>query len=150
MKPFTFRLAGVLKVWTRKEEQAYAFFQRQMASTAAARQREDEARALRAEAQRAATDAMRGDMRPAEMGWHRNWMTSLSLRVEAARDDVRRCEQLERAAQAAWQKARRDRRVLERLRERAETRYRVEARRDEIRFMDGLAQQARQREMTQW
>lgn len=150
MKPFTFRLAGVLKVWTRKEEQAYAFFQRQMASTAAARDRESEARAARTDAQHRATDALREATAPTEITWYRNWITSLSLRVEAARDEVRRCEQLERAAQAAWQKARRDRRVLERLRDRAETRYRVDARREELRLMDGLAQQAHQREMTQW
>lgn len=150
MKPFTFRLAGVLKVWTRKEEQAYAFFQRQMASTAAARDREADARATRADAQHRATDAMREATAPTEITWYRNWITSLSLRVEAARDEVRRCEQLERAAEAAWRKARRDRRVLERLRERAETRYRVEARREEMRLMDGLAQQTHQREMTQW
>lgn len=150
MKPFTFRLAGVLSLWRRKEENAQAHFQRQMAMTAVARVRERDARDVRDAAQQAAADAMRGTHAHLESAWHRNWITHLSLRVEAARDDVRRSEQNERAAKLVWQRAQRDRRVLERLRDRAQQRYRLEARRDEMKVMDALAQQAGQREHARW
>lgn len=139
MRPFTFRLANVLTIWQRREDAALAILLRQQAATGAAR-----TRALDAEAAcvAAAAEAVAAVATPDVMGdpgWHRNWILYLSAERDRARQDVTRCVALEVTSRTAWQQARRDRRVLERLRERAQRRFQAGARRDEMKQMDELA-----------
>lgn len=146
MKPFTFRLAQVLALWHRREDAAHMALQRHQAATAAARLRAHDAARAR---QAALDDAGRcGASTSAahELTWHRNWIELLSVRLAGTVDATRRCEAAERAALAAWQKARRDRRTMERLRDRARQRYAVDVRRREAAAMDAVAQQAAARE----
>ncbi len=141
MKPFAFRLASVLAIWQRREDAALANLQRQQAATAAARHRVTTLETQRQQARVA------GAMPPAaadahlDPAWHRNWITHITMRLEAARDEATRCAASEEAARTVWQKARRDRRVIERLRERALRRHAQDTRRDEMKVMDELAVQ---------
>jgi flagellar export protein FliJ len=130
--PFRFRLAAVLSVWQKREEAAFAIFQRESAAVAAAKADVDARLAARAEAQRAASAAWHEPGGMAESAWHRNWITHLTVEVDAARGRVARCEARERDARAVWQRARRDRRVMERLRDRAQARHAAETRRVEL------------------
>ena len=141
MQPFTFRLESVLTIWQRREDVALANLQRQQAASETARRRvtaldqQRKAAGLVPPPSPAAVDTL---LDPA---WHRNWITHLTMKLEAARDEVTRCVANEAAARAVWQKARRDRRVIERLRERALRRHAQDARRDEMKRMDELAMQ---------
>jgi flagellar export protein FliJ len=141
MQPFTFRLESVLTIWKRREDAALANLQRQQATTATARRRvttlEEHRHAARISGAAPSTVAD-PQVDPA---WHRNWIAHITMTLEAARDEVRRCAANEEAARLVWQKARRDRRVIERLRERALRRHAHDARRDEMKVMDELAVQ---------
>lgn len=63
----------------------------------------------------------------------------MTVALEAAREDAARCAAAEAKARLAWHNARRDMRVMERLRERAHRRYQQDARRDERTQMDERA-----------
>jgi flagellar export protein FliJ len=139
MKPFAFRLESVLTIWRRREEAALTFLQQQQAATAAAHQRITVLDARRSDARAALASVSGGVPSIDDPAWHRNWITRMTMALEAARADAARCVANEAAARAAWQKARRDMRVMERLRERAHRRYTQEARRDERKQMDELA-----------
>ncbi|MCC7185376.1 MAG: flagellar export protein FliJ [Acidobacteria bacterium] len=141
MKPFVFRLESVLTIWQRREDAALANLQRQQAATATAQRRvttfEEQRRAAR---MKVAEGPGAGDPH-VDPAWHRNWITHITMKLEAARDEVIRCVANEEAARGVWQKARRDRRVIERLRERALRRHAHDTRRDEMKVMDELAVQ---------
>lgn len=141
MKPFAFRLASVLTIWQRREDAALANLQRQQAATAKARHRVTMLETQRQEAR--ATGAAAAGVADAHLdpAWHRNWITHITMKLEAARDAATQCAANEVAARTVWQKARRDRRVIERLRERALRRHAHDARRDEMKVMDELAVQ---------
>lgn len=139
MRPFRFRLASVLTLWQRREDAALANLLRNQAATRDAQLRLSSLVEARADAARRTHVAVAGTHAPDDPAWHRNWIVHLSLAIEAARDDLGRCEALEQTARTAWQRARRDRRVLERLRDRALRRHQVETRRDEMKVMDELA-----------
>jgi flagellar export protein FliJ len=146
VRPFKFRLATVLSVWQKREEAAFAVFQRESAAVAAAKADVDRRVAARLDAQRAAATAWRAPDGAAESAWHRNWITHLTVEIDAARGRAARCEARERDARAVWQRARRDRRVMERLRDRAQARHAAETRRVELVEMNeraGLMDQAR-------
>jgi len=139
MPPFTFRLAGVLAIWQRREESTLALLQWESTKTfesRAAKARLDKTRAdARLEADRALADAGVGH----DPAWHRNWIVRLAVDIEAARERVVLGEIREDKARAVWQRARRDRRVIERLQDRARDRHAVEARQSETRELDELA-----------
>jgi flagellar export protein FliJ len=137
--PFRFRLASVLTVWQHREDAALADLHRNQAATHAARRRLTQLNETRAAAASPVALTPRNEVVPHDPAWHRNWIVHLSMAIEAARDNVRRCEALEVTARLAWQRAQRDRRVLERLRDRARQRHETEARRDEMKVMDELA-----------
>lgn len=139
MKPFTFRLESVLIVWKRREETALTFLQRQQAATVAARHRVTALDAQRTRARTAWSSVCAGRQAVDDPAWHQNWITHITMALEAARMDVVRCATHEAEARAAWHKARRDMRVMERLRERAQRRHAQQARRDERKQMDELA-----------
>jgi flagellar export protein FliJ len=139
VRPFRFRLAAVLTIWQRREEAARAIVLREQAATARARAHVAAVVAQR-EAARATPDVASGrDAGPHDPTWHRNWITHLTAQLAAAHDAVVQCVDAEAAARTTWQQTRRDRRVMERLRERASQRYAVAARRDEMKQMDELA-----------
>lgn len=135
MAPFRFRLHAVLDLWQRREDAALADLQRQSAAVARARDRYTQAQDSRDQAVTGGSHDREGD----DWTWHRNWIVHLSAVVEAARDDVTRCELNEASARQRWQTARRDRRVIERLRDRAERRHALEERRREGKALDELA-----------
>lgn len=142
MRPFRFRLASVLTVWRRREEAALGNLQRQRAVVQAAERRVADAIEARTAAQHDAARAIVACTAPtvyADPAWHRNWIVELSARIEVARDALAAALDHERAALHAWQKARRDVRVLERLEERARARHQVETTRADLRQMDALA-----------
>jgi flagellar export protein FliJ len=139
MSAFRFRLAGVLAIWQRREDRALTVLQGEIAECAVARA--DIERLLRArdEARSGAMAAIadrRGGHDPA---WHRNWITRLARQLDAAQQQLAKCEAREASARAAWQRARRDRRVIERLRDRAGRRHEVDERRRELIEMDERA-----------
>lgn len=139
MTPFVFRLERVLSIWTRREEAARVFLQRQQAATAAARARVDTLETQRAEARLALTTSPTGRPSSDDPAWHRNWITRMTMALEAARDEAARCAAKEEDARVAWHKARRDMRVMERLRERAQRRHTRDEQRAERTQMDELA-----------
>lgn len=139
MKPFTFRLESVLKIWTRREETALTFLQRQRAATAAARHQITVLEEQRTEARTALALVSAGRPSVDDPTWHRNWITRMTMALEAAQVEAAQCAAHEAEAQVAWQKARRDMRVMERLRERAHRRHVQDVRRDERKQMDELA-----------
>jgi flagellar export protein FliJ len=151
MRPFAFRLAGVLAVWQRREDAALANLQRQQAATHVAQTRLADNERQREEAMANLARAVAGAANGEDPGWHRNWITHLAMRREADRDEVARCAANEAAAKTAWQRSRRDRRVIERLRERAQARHAVDARRHDMKVMDELAGMATgRRERQAW
>jgi flagellar export protein FliJ len=139
MRPFKFRLVSVLTLWQRREDAALADLLRNQAATRDADLRLSGLVETRADAARRTHVAVAGARLPDDPAWHRNWIVHLSMAIEAARDDLNRCEALERTARVVWQGAQRDRRMLERLRDRAWRRHQSEARRNEMKVMDELA-----------
>jgi flagellar protein FliJ len=146
MKRFTFRLDRVLKLRSRLE--------REQARALAGALREEEARRARLEAAAARLGrscehvaGAAGQVAPA--GTLRN----LGLAMNAAAESVRAAEETHRAAVDSLQtemdkfgEARRDRRVVERLRERRHEAWEVESSRHEQKEMDGIARDRRAEE----
>lgn len=148
MPPFRFRLANVLAIWQRREDHALTFLQGEIAEVALARAEVERLLRARDEAGDGATAALadrRGGHDPA---WHRNWITRLAQKLDAAIGRVGKCEAREASARAAWQRARRDRRVIERLRDRAGRRHAADSRRRELIEMDERAGLRAQKEQT--
>jgi flagellar export protein FliJ len=150
-RPFRFRLAGVLTIWQRREDAALATFRREQAATVAAQARVRELDAQYLDARSATASASADTSRHHDPAWHQNWIISLAQHLDEARAHVARCIVQETAARSAWQRTRRDRRVIERLRDRAQRRHREAVRQDEMKAMDERAiQGAFRREGLTW
>jgi flagellar export protein FliJ len=139
MRPFTFRPQPALDLRVRAQDAAEQALARAQAETRAAAAALTEARAEidRAHAEhRAAWDGadalVRGE-------WHRNWMVGLQRNVARARAvlEERRIEE-RRAAEIA-REARKQVKVLERLKARTLQAWALEARRAEQKALDELA-----------
>jgi len=139
MRPFRFRLAAVLTIWQRREEAARTILLREQAATVRAQAHVDAVVAQREAARSAPAVMAARDAGLHDPTWHRNWITHLTAQLAAARDAVVQCTAAEAQARTTWQQARRDVRVMERLRERAVQRHAVATRRDEMKQMDELA-----------
>lgn len=139
MRPFAFRLATVLMLWQRREDAALVELHRQQAVHRVAVSHLDGLHEARAQASREARAGSQPATAPHDPAWHRNWIKHLSLAIDGARVELARCAGNERVAQIAWQRARRDRRVLERLRDRAFRRHQIDMRRHETKLLDELA-----------
>lgn len=139
MRSFTFRLDAALDLRrTRDTEARRALADAQKLTTIAAEAVEQAETGLRDGEARAREELAAAHL-PGAAVWHRNWMIRLREDVAAAR--ARLCERQaseERAAERA-RAARRDLRVLERLRERAYRAYVEEERRAEQRDLDEFA-----------
>lgn len=139
MSRFRFRLEPVLQMRQRLEEQA------QQALARAERQLHESERRLSAADDRlraayaSAGEAERAGADVVVLTWHRNWIVARTRDVEAGRLEVQ--ERLEardlRLRQA--QEARKQRRVLERFKERARHTFEAEAAHREMQAIDELA-----------
>ncbi len=139
MSRFRFRLEPVLQMRQRAEEEA------EQALARAERQLQDATARLRTASDRlrdayaSATQAEREGADVVLLTWHRNWIVARTRDVEASRLDVQ--ERLEtrdlRLTQA--QEARKERRVLDRFKERARQAFDAEASRREMQAIDELA-----------
>ncbi len=139
MSRFRFRLEPVLQMRQRAEEeaeQALARAERQLqearARLSAAEDRSRDAYASAAQAERDGADVVL-------LTWHRNWIVARTRDVEARRLDVQERLETRDLRLARAQEARRDRRVLDRFKERARQAFEAEAARREMQAIDELA-----------
>ena len=139
MRPFRFRPQAVLELRRREEETLQNALARQRAETARAYALVDAAAqtARAAAATLAATTA--AGAAQAVLEWHRSWIGKLKRDLASCAIAATEAEQATARAAALLGKAVQRRRVLERLRERAWRRYRVESDREQLRDMDRLA-----------
>lgn len=136
MRPFRFRAQVVLELRRREEEAARAALARQQAETMRVRALADEAArtARTAQATLAATTAAGAS--PALLEWHRSWIVKLTRDVAVGLVAVAEAEQAAARAAVVLGTALQKRRVLERLRERALRRYRVDSDREQLKDMN--------------
>lgn len=139
MSRFRFRLEPVLQMRQRAEEQA------QQALARAERQLQEAERRLAAvedrlrDAYALANDAERQGADVVCLTWHRNWIVVKTRDVEASRLDVRdRLETRDLRVRQA-QEARKQRRVLERFKDRARLGFDTEVAHREMQVIDELA-----------
>ena len=139
MAAFRFRAAAALDLRRRQEDaaaaalgQAEARFHEVSSEFAAA-----EAARGRAQADQAAQ--ARQGIDTATLFWHRNWIIRLKATVDDCSAQVRAQSAAVNECRRKWQLARRRRLVLERLRDRAQTRHRALEQRVELKDMDELA-----------
>ena len=139
MPPFRFRLEPVLQMRQRAEDHA------QQALARAERQLQEAERGLRLaddrlrDAYGSANQAERDGTDVVHLTWHRNWIVVKTRDVEASRLDVRdRLETRELRLRQA-QEALKQRRVLERFKERARLAFDTVAARREMQAIDELA-----------
>jgi flagellar biosynthesis chaperone FliJ len=139
MRPFRFRAAAAL-VMRRKLEDA-ARLQLAAADNArrSAEERAREAAGAVAEARAAAADASTAGAESWRLGWHQSWIARTRIEAEARRRAAAVSAEAATRATAAVQVAHQRRRALERLRDRAWHRYRLEAGRHELQAMNELA-----------
>ena len=139
MSRFRFRLEPVLVMRQRAEDeaqQALAQAERHLREAEAGLARADQ---RLAEAYEAANGAERDGADVVRLTWHRNWIVVKTRDVEAARLDVRdRLELRELRVQQA-QEARKQRRVLERFKDRARLAFDAEVAHREMQAIDELA-----------
>lgn len=139
MRPFRFRASAAL-VMRRKQEDAA---RQQLAAAETVRQSAEErarvaARDL-AEARAAAADACRGGTESWRLAWHQSWIVRTQIEAEARRRAAAVSAEAATRATAAVHIAHQRRRALERLRDRAWHRYRLDAGRHELQAMNELA-----------
>ena len=139
MSRFRFRLEPVLHMRQRAEDQA------QQALARAERQLQEAERGLGLAEERlraayaSANDAERDGTDVVQLTWHRNWIVVKTRDVEACRLDVRdRLETRDLRVQQA-QEARKQRRVLERFKERARLLFDTGQAQREMQAIDELA-----------
>ena len=139
MSRFRFRLEPVLQIRQRAEEQA------QQALARAERQLQEAERGLALAGERlrdayaSASVAERHGADVVQLTWHRNWIAVKTRDVEAGRLDVRdRLETRDLRLRQA-QEARKQRRVLERFKDRARLAFDTEAAHREMQVIDELA-----------
>jgi len=139
MSTFRFRAAVVLELRTRQEQAAAAVLSR--AKTALA---ESQARlASDTQARQAAqSDASAHELRgatSAEIEWHRNWIVRLTSNVDQRRADMDLRRRAVIDAERGWRAARQRRLAIERMRDRAWSRFQERQRREELNVIDELA-----------
>ena len=130
---FKFRAEVVLDLRRRRDEEA----QRARAAADAALERAeealDEARAkLRGACERPRESGIDAD-------WYRNWMVGLRSAITRRTEELAGCRRERDQALARALRARRDLRVLERLRDRRQRAFELNGRRREQRLIDALA-----------
>jgi flagellar FliJ protein len=139
MKPFRFRAQAALDVRRRVEDDARTALARAEDDARAADARVNDATQTMCLARETLADAQRAGVNGGELGWHQSWITRQRLDVDArSRDAAASAAIVERAATSV-RAAHKERRTLERLRDRMAARHRVETVRHEQREIDQLA-----------
>jgi len=139
MRPFHFRAAAALVMRRKQEDVARQRLAAAETARQCARDHSDAAARAAAAARSAAVEACRDGAEGWRLGWHQSWMVRTRIEAEAGRRAAAVSAEAAGRATAAVQLAYRHRRALERLRERAWQRYRLEAGRRELREMNELA-----------
>jgi flagellar FliJ protein len=139
MTSFRFRAAVVLELRTRQEQQAATALSRAELALSQAQQRLAAADRARGTAQAAALDRQREGATSPEIEWHRNWITSLTSSADQRRVDVELRQREVHEAERAWRVARQRRLTIERMRDRAWTRFQRQQQREELKVIDELA-----------
>src|SRR5579862_8203864 len=125
MLPFRFRAETALTLRRRQEDEAEVALARAEAQFSEAHRAVTTVVERQAAAAGACDAAVRGGTTGPTLDWHRNWMTGLAAALEVRRREMNRHEVAVAGARKAWYAARRKRLMLERLRDRAQARYRV-------------------------
>jgi flagellar FliJ protein len=138
MASFRFRLQTALDVRQRQEDEAKAELAHAESLRNAAERHRDAARAALDQTLARSRDAesRAGDL--TERLWYRNWIVAQRHEVERRQEALASREAVVREATAAAQDAHRKRRILERLKDRAVTRFGTAQRRDEQKGFDDL------------
>jgi flagellar export protein FliJ len=139
MRPFRFRAAAALDLQIKEEDRARQRLAEAQSAYEATQQRASDA-------QRAARDAAEQSIVTASQGaegwrlsWHQSWIHRLRLEADACQRATAVSAATVATATASVHIAHRKRRTLERLRDRAMQRYRIESERQHSRDMNELA-----------
>jgi flagellar export protein FliJ len=139
MRPFRFRADAVLGLRQKQEEKARRLLGLAQESHAQAEARQDAAIEQERHAIAQAEAAQLHGLEAWRLDWHRNWIAKQRREADACRRATAISAASVAHASTALNQARQQRRVIERLRERARRRYDLEATREENKTMDDLA-----------
>ncbi|MGD9906096.1 MAG: flagellar export protein FliJ [Vicinamibacterales bacterium] len=139
MRPFRFRPAALLELRRRQEDAAREVLTRAQDVQARADQAVVRAGEAVLEAARALGRVQRDGATAATLAWHRSWIFRLRHDVDQRRLAAARAATIVEGASVVVRDAVQRRRVLERLRDRAWRRHRLEADREHAREMDSVA-----------
>lgn len=139
MRRFRFRAEAALDLRRTQEQAALAVVGRVEAEFQAVRARRDEVVASRQQALDAQLKQERLGTDGASLLWHRTWISQLAVTADRLGAEVTARREAVKTAQRAWYDARRKRRALERMKDRAWQRHRQEEDRQERLVIDELA-----------
>ena len=139
MKPFRFRAQAALDLRQRVETEARKALVTAEEHARLANVRLNEAAHSVGVAQETLTCAERDGVSGAELRWHQSWIARQRLEVDARRREAAVSAASVDRAVTSVRAAHKQRRTLERLRDRLLMRHRIEARRHEQRNLDELA-----------
>jgi len=139
MRKFRFRAAAALSLRRKEEQTALTALSRAEAEFQRVRDRRDEVEASRLDAMKAQLEHERAGTDGAGIVWHRTWISQLVATALRLGQELEARARVVASAKAAWYEARRKRRALERMRERAWQRFRQEEDRQERLVIDELA-----------
>jgi len=138
MARFRFRAGAALELRRKQESSAHAALGRVEARFHELGRTRDEAAASRRSAQADLAGRERVGSDGATLEWHRTWIVHLSALVDRLGREIEAQARVVADARRAWLEARRRRRALERMRERAEERFRQAEALEENKALDEL------------
>jgi flagellar FliJ protein len=139
MARFRFRAAAALELRRKQESSAHAALARVEARFHELRLARESAVESRRAAQGDLASRERVGSDGATLEWHRTWIVHLSASVDRLGREIEAQARVVADARRAWLEARRRRRALERMRERAEERFRHAETLEENKALDELA-----------
>jgi len=139
MQPFRFRAAAALIMRRKQEDAARHDLAVAEAARKSAEKRAAAAAAAGEDARGAAVEACRQGTDGWQLEWHRSWIAKLRIEAETERRAAAASAESVARAAATVRLAHQRRRALERLRDKAWHRHRLEAGRQEMRAMNELA-----------
>ena len=139
MRPFRFRAQAALDLRLTQEEQALRALAKARETAARADARTENAIGAVSQADREFQDAQRDGVSGSLIGWHRSWIAKQRLEVDARKREAAISAAVVERAAASVRDRHRDRRTLERLRDRSRRAYDLEVGRQDTREMNMLA-----------
>jgi flagellar export protein FliJ len=139
MRPFRFRAQAALDLRISQEDQALKALALAQASAERARMRADAAIGGVSEADRQFQLAQQDGANGWLIGWHRSWIAKQRLEVDARKREAAVSAVIVERAATSVRDTHRQRRTLERLRDRSRRAYELEAGRQDTREMNMLA-----------